>query len=187
MSEKISFLSIILSKIVKNNEECYFLGGIFIVLVIFSLIAWLSVSLFIFLPSKLTAVTNVLIYFVLAIIDINKLTIISYKYQLISISKDIPHFLSVILHRDVNLSFILLIMVNIFFTIKKIRVRINVLVITFIVLLTIHQLLRYFEVITYHKWSIFHDMVMIISLIFITIVTGYILIKIGSKESTQNG
>ncbi|WP_438445279.1 hypothetical protein [Gorillibacterium sp. sgz5001074] len=82
------------------------------VLVVNAILSWFTLAVFAVMPRKLPAAANTLAYMVLAIIDINKLSILSFHYHFFVISKQVPDFLSVILHRDIIISVTLLIFMN---------------------------------------------------------------------------
>lgn len=157
------------------------------VLVIFSIIAWICVISFALLPHRIPTISNVLTYIFLSIVDINKLTFISMRMKLIHTSTDIPKFLALILHRDIIFSITLLIMLNLVTTSKSKLIRLMVILISFSVLFICGQLLRFHKVITYTGWSILHEIIMLISLIVFTLFVGFICMKLQKKEGTLNG
>lgn len=122
----------------------------------------------------------------LSIIDINKWTLLYSKYHFFQLSTNKAAFLSYILHRDIVFSFILLIMVNLFFNIKNRIMKFGILLISYIMIFTSIQLLRNFKVITFLKWNTYNELLLLLAMIFITLGLGSLFRKIYKKKDTQN-
>lgn len=147
-------------------------------LVIFTAISWVIVIFFLLLPHRLPSLVNFLLYMGLSIIDINKCTLLYFKYHYFHVSKDKVHFLSYILHRDIMFSFSLLIMVNVFFTAKKMSLKVGIIAFTFILILFLNQLERFLHILTYIKWTMYHELVMISLIICLALAFGYFFQRI---------
>ncbi len=152
------------------------------ILVICLISVWFSLHLFAFLPNKLSVVTNVLLYMLLAIVDINKLTILSDTLGVFHLSKKVPEFLSVILHRDFTFSITLLTFANVYLTTLKRSTKIGISLYTFSFILCTSQFLRLGGAITYEKWNIFYECLLIISLMILTYCFGRLFIHLEQRE-----
>ncbi|MDQ0872556.1 FlaA1/EpsC-like NDP-sugar epimerase [Paenibacillus sp. V4I3] len=152
------------------------------ILVICLLFVWFSILIFAVLPNKLSVITNVLLYMLLAIVDINKLTILSDTLGLFQLSKKVPEFLSVILHRDFTFSITLLTFANVYLTTLKRSIKIGISLYTFTFLLCTGQFLSLNGAITYVKWNIFYECLLIVSLMIFTYWAGRLFIHLKQKE-----
>lgn len=152
------------------------------ILVICLLFVWFSIHIFAFLPNKLSIITNVLLYMLLAIVDINKLTILSDTLGVFQLSKKVPDFLSIILHRDFTFSITLLIFANVYLTTLKRSTKIGISLYTFTFLLCTGQFLSFSGAITYVRWNIFYESLLIVSLMIVTYWFGRLLIYLQRRE-----
>ncbi|MDQ0903336.1 MULTISPECIES: hypothetical protein [unclassified Paenibacillus] len=152
------------------------------ILVICLLFVWFSIHIFAFLPNKLSVITNVLLYMFLAVVDINKLTILSDTIGVFQLSKKVPEFLSMILHRDFTFSLTLLTFANVYLTTLKRRTKIGISLYTFSFILCTGQFLRLNGAVTYVKWNIFYECLIIVSLMILTYWFGRLLIHLMQKE-----
>jgi hypothetical protein len=155
-----------------------------LILVICLLSVWFSIYIFAFLPTKLSVITNVLLYMFLAIVDINKLTILSDTIGVFHLSKKVPEFLSMILHRDFTFSLTLLTFANVYLTTLKRSTKIGISLYTFSFILCTGQFLRLNGAVTYERWNIFYECLLIISLMIITYWFGRLLIHLMQRERT---
>lgn len=154
------------------------------ILVICLIFVWFSIHIFAFLPNKLSVITNVLLYMLLAIVDINKLTILSDTLEVFHLSKKVPEFLSMILHRDFTFSLTLLTFANVYLTTVKRSTKIGISLYTFSFILCTGQFLRLNGAVTYERWNIFYECLLIISLMIITYWFGRLLIHLMQRERT---
>ncbi len=152
------------------------------ILVICLIFVWFSIHIFAFLPNKLSVITNVLLYMLLAIVDINKLTILSDTVGVFHLSKKVPEFLSMILHRDFTFSITLLTFANVYLTTLKRSTKVGISLYTFSFLLGTGQFLRFNGALTYERWNIFYECLLIISLMIITYWFGRLLIHLMQRE-----
>lgn len=155
-----------------------------LILVICLLFVWFSIHIFAFLPTKLPVITNVLLYMLLAIVDINKLTILSDTLGVFHLSKKVPEFLSVILHRDFTFSITLLTFANVYLTTLKRSIKIGISLYTFSFILCTGQFLRFNGAVTYEGWNIFYEYLLIIVLMLITYWFGRLFIHLQQKEKS---
>lgn len=156
------------------------------VLVIFTILSWLFLMLFYVLPNKLPKIVNFLTYMGLSIIDINKWTLLYSKYHYLQLSKDKIYFFSFVLYRDIISSFILLMMVNVFFAAKNKTNKFGSLFISYILLLLFHQLLKHYKIVTYIKWNTYYEITLLFMMIFITLGVGYTFQRIYQAEEKRN-
>lgn len=156
-------------------------------LTIFTIIAWLSVFCFACLPRKLPTRVNVLIYFGLSIIDINKFTLFSYRYQFYEISKEVPGFLAAVIHRDITFSMTMLAFANAFWCTSKTKWRILAAGCTFLFIFLTGQGLRVFKVLVYKNWGIPQEMLLIITIMVIALILGRAFQAMAAREEPKLG
>lgn len=151
-----------------------------VIYVVFSLI---SIHILIGLSRKLPLVVNFLLFMVIDIALTNKLTIIGFNYKLFQINtKSIPHFISMILHNDFTITFVLLTFANVFLTTKKTGTRIAISVYGFAAQFFLGMTLRWNHVLTNTGWTTLMESVMIISLMAYTLILGKTFQCMASKE-----
>lgn len=139
--------------------------------------------MFALLPEKVNKVTNVIVYFVTSIVDINKLTLNLSTYSLIKPIISYSNWLALVVYRDITMSLILLIFVNVFFTTTDHKRKWGITLLTFLLLLGGSQLLRVLSIIQYTGWTIFYEMLCIGVLIGITVLTVVITTRLdGGKR-----
>jgi hypothetical protein len=153
-----------------------------LILVICLLFVWFSILIFAFLPNKLSVITNVLLYMLLAIVDINKLTILSDTIGVFQLSKKVPEFLSMILHRDITFSLTLLTFANVYLTTLKRSTKIGISLYTLSYLMSTGQFLRFNGVLTYERWNIFYECLLFVSMMVLTYWIGRMLQHLQQKE-----
>ncbi|WP_080848864.1 hypothetical protein [Cytobacillus gottheilii] len=151
-------------------------------------IAWLTVAIFTFLPRKMSAASNILTYLMIAVIDINKISFLAFHFQCIEISSDTIRFISFIVYRDIIFSFLLLIMVNIWFAYDHKWIRFLSAVITLGIISILRLLLSSMSVFMYKHWSYIHELLMDVVMLFLTILIAFISRKItkGMKTSGKH-
>ncbi|MEC0230369.1 hypothetical protein [Paenibacillus alba] len=151
-------------------------------LVLCLIFAWFSIFVFAALPNKLSITTNVLLYMILAIVDINKLTLLSHVLHFFQLSTQIPKFLSVIVHRDLTFSLTLLTFANVYLTTPKSLTKIGISLYSYAFLVGSGQWLRWTGAITYVKWNIFYECLLILLLHVLVYGMGRWLLAIKQKE-----
>ncbi|KRE92141.1 hypothetical protein ASG89_33680 [Paenibacillus sp. Soil766] len=135
------------------------------------------------LPNKLPLSINLLLFMSIEVILTNKLTIVGFDLGLFQINtKSIPHFLSMILHNDSTVTFILLTFANVFLTTSKVGVRWGISVYTFLFQLFIGMMLRWNHVLTDNGWNMVLESVMIIVVMSYTLLVGTFFQRMASKE-----
>jgi hypothetical protein len=142
------------------------------VLACYVIVAWLSVMVLVCLPRKLSAVSNVLLYMTLSIVDINKFTLLTYRFRLIEVKRDAASYITTVIYRDVVFSFALMIFANIWLTAPKGRARALAAAAVFLYLFTVSLSLRWTHVYTYRKWGVPQEALMIGSLMVIVLWLG---------------
>ncbi|MBP1964061.1 hypothetical protein [Paenibacillus aceris] len=152
------------------------------VLVIFLVIVWFSIHLFAALPNKLPLITNVLLYMILSIIDINRITIISNDLGWYQISTRVPQFLSVILHRDFTYCLTLLTFANVYLTASKRLTKVIISLYTFTFLFLCSKILRWTGAIIDLKWNFIYECITLLSMMFLAYWLGRWLRYMKRKE-----
>lgn len=125
-----------------------------------------------------------IVFFVTAIVDINKLTLNISTYSLIKPVVSYSNWLALVVYRDITMSVILLIFVNVYFTSKNKRGKWEITILTFFLLVVGSQLLRALNIIQYRGWTIFYEMFCIGALIGITLLTARITTRIDGGRKT---
>ena len=103
------------------------------VLDLFILIAWLIISVYVFVPKKLSMEENILLFFFFTIITINIFTILDLNLNLIQHSHNVVMFISFWLHRNIVIPLSLIIFVNLILTLKSRLEKIITTVIVFLI------------------------------------------------------
>lgn len=152
------------------------------VVVVFVLFAWFCIHVWISLPHKLPLVVNFLLFMAIEIMLTNKLTVIGYDLELFIMNQNIPHFLSLIIHNDLTVPFILLAFTNVFLTTRNARVRWGVSVYAVVLQFATGYALRWNDVLTDNGWNFLYETLMIILLMAYTLLAGRILQIMAAKE-----
>lgn len=151
-------------------------------------IAWLTVAIFTFLPYKMSVAANILNYLMIAVVDINKISFLAFHYQCIEISSDTIRFISFIVYRDIIFSFLLLILVNIWFAFHHKWIRFLAAVGTLGIIAILRVLLSSLSIFTYKHWSFIHELLMDVVMLLLTVLIAYMSRKItkGMKTSEKH-
>ncbi|MEW9110597.1 hypothetical protein ACQCT6_03935 [Cytobacillus gottheilii] len=157
-------------------------------LLIMCVIAWLTVAIFTFLPYKMSVAANILNYLMIAVVDINKISFLAFHYQCIEISSDTIRFISFIVYRDIIFSFLLLILVNIWFAFHHKWIRFLAAVGTLGIIAILRVLLSSLSIFTYKHWSFIHELLMDVVMLLLTVLIAYMSRKItkGMKTSEKH-
>lgn len=153
-------------------------------LVYITITAWLTILFFALLPQKVNRVTNVIVFFVTSIVDINKLTLNMSTFSLIKPIISYSHWLALVVYRDITMSVILLIFVNVYYTTKEKRRKWGIIILTFFLLLVGSQMLRALNIIKYTGWTIYYEILCIGVLIGITLLTARITSRLDGGKTT---
>ncbi|KWX76226.1 hypothetical protein AMQ84_16035 [Paenibacillus riograndensis] len=154
-----------------------------LVVIIFLVFAWFCIGVTVCLPNKLPLVANLLLFMVIEIMLINKLTVLTYNLNLLQINtRSIPHYLSMIMHNDITVAFVLLTFANVFLTTSKASIRWGISVYAFLFQMFTGALLRWNSVLIYTGWNLGLEAVMIIALMIYALLMGRLFQRIASKE-----
>jgi len=154
-----------------------------LVAVIFLMFAWFCILLQITLPNKLPLFVNFLLFMVIEIILTNKLTVVGFNLRLFQINTtSIPHFLSLILHNDFTVTFVLLTFANVFLTTSKVGIRLGISVYAFLFQMFLGSMLRWNHVLTDSGWNFVKESIMIIVVMIYTLILGRLFQRMASKE-----
>ncbi|MDD9270579.1 hypothetical protein ACFPES_26340 [Paenibacillus sp. GCM10023248] len=143
---------------------------------------WLSIHVLAGLPNKLPLVFNVLLYMLLSIVDINKLTFMSDVWDLFLISNEVPAHLSVIGYRDFTFSLTLLAYANVFFTAVKPLTKLGISLYTFLFLYLSASALRWTGAITDLSWNGFYETACLAIMMLLTYGFSRLLLRLMRKE-----
>ncbi|MCM3600017.1 hypothetical protein M3175_04675 [Robertmurraya korlensis] len=156
---------------------------VYLSLVYITITAWLTILFFALLPQKVNRVTNVIVFFVTSIVDINKLTLNISTFSLIKPIVTYSHWLALVVYRDITMSIILLIFVNVYFTTQAKRGKWGITILTFFLLLAGSQVLRAYNIIQYTGWTIYYEIICIAALIGITLLTARITTRLDGGKT----
>lgn len=148
-------------------------------LVIYSVIAWLVLSVFFSLKKRLPNNINIIFFLVIQIVQINIFTITSFKLKWFTISKNPVPFITVIVNRDVILPVLLLLFVNMLFSTKQVSKQIVIAVVVLIIFAASEYLIRLLGFSHAHHWS---PILYSVGMMIFSILTARLLMKIYSKE-----
>lgn len=156
-------------------------------LVFYLAVAWIVIISFFSLQNRLPSMVNIIIYLVIQIIHINFFSIITLEFKNFTYSPKPMGFITIIVYRDVVLPFLLLIFVNVLFSLKSVRTRTVITAIIFIISLTMEQLLSSLGYIHDRHWSIWYRTLFIGSMMILSILVTTILKKLSLKEKQIHG
>ncbi|MBV7504683.1 hypothetical protein KW850_05315 [Bacillus sp. sid0103] len=154
-------------------------------LVIYLIIAWLVLTVFFSLKKKLPSRINIIQFLVIQIVQINIFTIVSFNMKLFTFGKGPVEFITVLVHRDIVIPYLLLLFVNLLFFSKKLRNRILISVIILIMLLASEHLLRLLGYSHNHHWSVSHYSLICMGMMGFSLLTLNLIIKLASKEKLE--
>jgi hypothetical protein len=153
-----------------------------LVLVFFLVLAWCCLHVLVTLPKKLPIMTNVLLYMVLSIIDINRMAVFSDNLSMYRFSTQIPEFLAVILYRDLIYCFTLITFANVFLTASRLLVKVFISLYSFIFLLICCLILSRTESVINLTWNIYYDSITLLIMMLLTYCLGRGLLHLTRKE-----
>jgi hypothetical protein len=154
-------------------------------LVIFLVIAWLVLAIFFSLNKKLPSSINIILFLVIQIVQINLFTIFSLEMKLFTYGKDPVEFITVIVHRDIILPYLLLLFVNSLFINTKIGNRILFTMVILFMMIAFEHLLRLLGYIHNHHWSIWQYGLTCMGFMVFSMLTAYLLTKLSFKEQKE--
>lgn len=96
------------------------------IITLFTLIAWLTISAFMLIPKFLNKTENILLYFIIMILKLSIFSIIYKSFKLIQYSYKLEMFLSLLIYRDIIIPLCLLCFANSFFLMIRVRDKIAV-------------------------------------------------------------
>ncbi|AFH62961.1 hypothetical protein B2K_19985 [Paenibacillus mucilaginosus K02] len=153
------------------------------VLVVFLSLAWFCIYVWIKLPRKLPLAANFLLFMAIEAVLTNKLTIIGFNLRLFRINTwSIPHFLSMILHNDFTITFVLLTFANVYLHTNKAGVRWAISVYTFGMQCFLGAALRWNHVLIDHGWGTTRESMMILSVMTYTLLMGKLFQRMALRE-----
>ncbi|UJF36513.1 hypothetical protein [Paenibacillus hexagrammi] len=152
-------------------------------MVLYFFFAWFCIHTLTGLPNKLPLVVNCLLFMVIEVVLTNKLTILGFNLKLFQInSQSIPHFLSMILHNDFTITFVLMTFVNVFLTTSRAGVRWAISLYAFLAQLFLGSTLRWNHVLDNRGWTLGMESVMIVCVMVYALLLGYLFQRMTSKE-----
>lgn len=125
-----------------------------------------------------------IVLLVTSIVEINKLTLNISTFSLIKPIVSNSHWLALVVYRDITMSVILLIFVNVYFTTKEKGRKWGISLLTFFLLLAGSQMLRALNIIQYTGWTIYYEILCIGALIGITLLTARITTRLDGGKTT---
>lgn len=118
-----------------------------------SLIAWLTIALFSFIPKKLTIIQFVFLYCVTLILTTTAYTIFDANLQIVTIPRNTTSSVSTIISRLITVPLLIMAIINALQTKRFTLSRIMALVL-WMVLSGFDWLLNQIHVIAYHDWNV---------------------------------
>ena len=112
--------------------------------------------------------TNVLLYMVLSIIDINRMALLSNNLDWYRFSTQVPEFLSVILYRDLVHGFTLITFANVFLTASRLLVKVFISLYAFLFLLICCLILSGTEAVMNVTCNIYYECIALLIMMFLT-------------------
>ncbi|TLS50978.1 hypothetical protein FE782_18215 [Paenibacillus antri] len=156
-------------------------------LVVVLLQMWVAIHALASLPDKLPLKVNVLLYMAVAVIDINKFTLLSFTYKLYTVDMKVPEFLAAVLHRDVTFSLAMLAFANAVLTADTRPRKTVATLAVFSYLLATGYSLRWMGVIRDIHWNLALEIALIAAIMGATYLLGAGLMKLWKKETGDLG
>lgn len=122
-------------------------------LIIFSLIAWLTITVLLLIPRKLDEKENILLFFLLTILIISFFTVLDLNLHLIESSKRVELFLGLWVHRNLILPVTLIIFLNLWECWESRYRKIGITLLTFGFLFFTEQLAVALDIKKYTGWN----------------------------------
>ncbi len=154
-------------------------------LVIYLVIAWLDMAVFFSLKKKLPSSINIILFLAIQIVQINIFSIVSVEMKLFTFGKSPVEFITVMVHRDIIIPYLLLLFVNGFIFHKQLGKRILLTVVILILLLAIEHLLRILGYSHNHHWSLWQFGLICIGLMVFSLLSVNLLMKLSTKEKKE--
>jgi len=153
------------------------------VLVLFLVFAWLCIYVFAALPRKLPLAVNLMLFMAIDVILTNKLTIVGFNLKLFRINTaSVPHFLSLIVHNDFTVTFVLLIFANVFLTTTSANIRWAIALGAFLFQAFIGSMLRWTGALADRGWSLAMESATIAAVMLFTLLAGMLFRHMAAKE-----
>jgi hypothetical protein len=122
---------------------------------LFSLIAWLTLIIFMLIPKKLSITENIIMFFCITLIVVSVYTVKGLNLRLVHHSYKPELFISLIIHRNLIITIGLMIFINLFAHSQARRAKIAVSVITLLVLYFTELLTIFTGVKVYTGWNLY--------------------------------
>ncbi|MBD2870008.1 hypothetical protein [Paenibacillus arenilitoris] len=152
------------------------------IVVYFVVMAWISIHILLSVPRRLPLAVNLLLFLAIEVVLTNKLSYVAFTLGLFQINTDAPHFIALILHNDFTITFILLALVNGFWTTDRFRARVVFVIYGIGAQLLTAYALRISDVLTDIRWSILMEVITVIGLSVYTLLLGWVFQAMASKE-----
>lgn len=131
-----------------------------LVLIVFVLIAWLSVIILFIIPKHLKLTENVTAFFLFTILILNNFAIIDLNLNLLPHSNIPEMFVCVLIQRNIITPLSLVIFVNLIFYVKSILKKITIIVVILTELTLVEFLTVWTGIKTYNGWNCFLTIVL---------------------------
>jgi len=154
-----------------------------LVLSLFVLISWITISAFFLIPKSLLKVENIIAFFCLSMLVINLYTIPDLDFKLIQHSFKLELFICYLIQRNIIVPVILIISMNLIFLKLSIMKKIIIAIATLKILCSIELLSIWTGIKTYTGWNGYLTIIALTTLIILSIIISKCIIKIRSFTS----
>lgn len=150
----------------------------------YSLAAWIVISWFAWLPTKLPIANNLCLYFCISLLTTSTFSALNMNLQRIVDSDRIEFYFCLEFGRFILHPVLLLLFTNVFFTARSAALRWGMALLTFVALCSVHLSFKLLGVISFHHWNLFQSMLMFAGFMAAALLLERTLAYLFHKEET---
>lgn len=124
---------------------------------LFALITWLIIIIFSVIPKTLNIIENIIMFFLISIIELNFYTILTLNLKIVENSKDPKLFFAVLMNRSIIIPLTFLIFINVYTFLKEKFKKLGVIVVTLSFLTLMDLLPLHIGMKVYRGWTGYLD------------------------------
>ncbi|MDQ6418501.1 hypothetical protein RB620_03530 [Paenibacillus sp. LHD-117] len=127
---------------------------------VYSMVAWIVITLFALLPKKLPITENLCVYFCICLLMTSTFTTIIHNFKLIEFSDKLDIFFCREFTRYIIYPVLLLVFTNVFFAARSAALRFGMVLFTFAALCSVHFSFKFMQAMTFPHWNPLLSMLM---------------------------
>lgn len=150
-------------------------------LVLYTIISWLVVTYLVTTIQKKEVVRSIIVYSIYILLSVCSFTAISLNLRLISETKDVTKFLSLMINRNITVPSLVVIFINLFYRLTSYKKIIPIILL--LLMLTLSELINLkFQIYSYTKWSFALTFIMNTLFVLVTLVVSKHINAIESRS-----